>query len=751
MAGDDPNDDPSMHIAPSAITPLYENKTLMCKNNCGYYGNSIQYNGYCSICYRQLNNANRLQLGASAALPPAAAQPTLLNSSLSFDDSSSLINSSHSSYSLEDTNGKNKSGQQSKNQIWNEQTNLSKFSAKQEKRRNSTFKLFRRSKDTPGGSSSSQSSSANLQVATTSSTLVDTVSKVADKAVNLVDQSLANSSIINSFNNSTSSFLSLASSPSSSSLFNDYNSLAEFNNCLNRLVSPSSLQSPTPSNNESNFVFLSNKNDDKVATQSSALTEFEEQFRAAFPQLHQDLMKQLKQFVDKFLDMAYRRKDPNSPLLNNNNKQSEVIQEFYKKIYKYIQTSASIKSFLEKLNLINNNNNGSGSSGLMNDSSRANNSNSESIASNLSEAIMIMVESFVNNQIYDYVFPSIMSEFEEQDMHLQKRIRGFYWITNEMIGTCIDENSIFYRDSYEESLNYIVEMDAKRTSFEKMLCITECSKNIFKAINISANICRNISESSANSLSIISPVDTPSTDEPPRIISLVDDNLNEDKSSNKTSRKNSTVKHSKNKSANRTVASADDFLPAFIYIVLKANPTMLYSNINFITRFAFEKRILQGEHAYHFCSLNAVIAHIENLNANHLNMSQEEFEDYCNGLVDVDSSSNVLKLIQFNLKMLSELKDKQKILRKETIKLQTDMNLFRELMQVKFNACLNNNRDIYTQSIEGFVRKPNVLDDSQDVIKFNSQMATSSTQVLEPMKTSLSLNSIGDNNNNSSK
>ncbi len=66
---------------------------------------------------------------------------------------------------------------------------------------------------------------------------------------------------------------------------------------------------------------------------------------------------------------------------------------------------------------------------------------------------MIMVESYVTNNIYDYVFPVIMSEFEDQDMNLQKRIRDFYWITNEMIGTCIDENSIFYRDSYEEALN----------------------------------------------------------------------------------------------------------------------------------------------------------------------------------------------------------------------------------------------------------------------------------------------------------
>lgn len=135
-----------------------------------------------------------------------------------------------------------------------------------------------------------------------------------------------------------------------------------------------------------------------------------------------------------------------------------------------------------------------------------------------------------------------------------------------------------------------------------------------------------------------------------------------------------------------------------------------------------------------------MIAHIENLNANHLNMSQDEFENYCNGLADADSSGNVLKLIQFNLKMLSELKDKQKIIRKETIKLQTDMSLFRELMHVKFNACLNNNKEKYTKNIEGFVRKPSALDDSQDVMKFNQSGVA--TPALQPVKASESLSSL---------
>jgi hypothetical protein len=113
-------------------------------------------------------------------------------------------------------------------------------------------------------------------------------------------------------------------------------------------------------------------------------------------------------------------------------------------------------------------------------------------------------------------------------------------------------------------------------------------------------------------------------------------------------------------------------------------------------------------------------------------MSEEEFGNYSNGLNDADSVSNVLKLVQFNLKMLSELKDKQRILRKETLKLQTDMGLFRELMQIKFNTCLNYNKEKYTQSIKGFVRKPSVLDDAHDLTQFNQSM--NNLPLLEPVK-----------------
>ncbi|GAA6021439.1 hypothetical protein JCM10207_004734 [Rhodosporidiobolus poonsookiae] len=71
---------------------------------------------------------------------------------------------------------------------------------------------------------------------------------------------------------------------------------------------------------------------------------------------------------------------------------------------------------------------------------------------------------------------------------------------------------------------------------------------------------------------------------------------------------------------------ADTFIPFLIYVVLKANPENLVSNLQYIQRFRNPEK-LSGEGGYYLSSLNAAISFIESLDASSLsNITQAEFE-----------------------------------------------------------------------------------------------------------------------------
>ncbi|KAH7439276.1 hypothetical protein KP509_04G053400 [Ceratopteris richardii] len=87
----------------------------------------------------------------------------------------------------------------------------------------------------------------------------------------------------------------------------------------------------------------------------------------------------------------------------------------------------------------------------------------------------------------------------------------------------------------------------------------------------------------------------------------------------------STVIMNVSLAADETPPGADEFLPVLIYVIIKANPPQLYSNLMFIQRYRHHSRLV-SEAAYFFTNLVSVESFIENLDAASLSMDEKEFQ-----------------------------------------------------------------------------------------------------------------------------
>ncbi|KAI0406799.1 hypothetical protein F4802DRAFT_556144 [Xylaria palmicola] len=76
---------------------------------------------------------------------------------------------------------------------------------------------------------------------------------------------------------------------------------------------------------------------------------------------------------------------------------------------------------------------------------------------------------------------------------------------------------------------------------------------------------------------------------------------------------------------NKSDSSADSFMPFLIYVVLRANPDHLVSNVQYILRFRNQEK-LGGEAGYYLSSLMGAVQFIENMDRTTLTISDEDFE-----------------------------------------------------------------------------------------------------------------------------
>lgn len=210
--------------------------------------------------------------------------------------------------------------------------------------------------------------------------------------------------------------------------------------------------------------------------------------------------------------------------------------------------------------------------------------------------IMEHVEKLVMTRLHKWVFCHDSCDDEQKDLALQKRIRSLNWVTPQMLSVPFpDTNTPATGDPFLPAITAIIEMDAKRAPHDKLACVSKCSQQVFEALSMSNN-------------------------EP---------------------------------------ANADDFLSSLIYVVLKANPPRLHSNMQYVIRFGLPHSLMAGESGYYFTNLSCAVAFIEKLDGPKLNLSAEEFEGYMLGQRAPSVLNRRQQVASEAKQLLEELTDRQ--------------------------------------------------------------------------------------------
>ena len=137
-------------------------------------------------------------------------------------------------------------------------------------------------------------------------------------------------------------------------------------------------------------------------------------------------------------------------------------------------------------------------------------------------------------------------------------------------------------------------------------------------------------------------------------------------------------------------ASADDFLPALIFILIQAAPPFLASNVRYIERFAPADLVNSGESAYYFTNFLGAVNFLENASCDQLkHVTPELFDEMAAECMsrevgfeelrqeEVDSHWDIVKQIGAAAINLEHFNHQQTKLLKSAFELREEINAFR--------------------------------------------------------------------------
>ncbi|KAK7933085.1 hypothetical protein WMY93_003981 [Mugilogobius chulae] len=236
--------------------------------------------------------------------------------------------------------------------------------------------------------------------------------------------------------------------------------------------------------------------------------------------------------------------------------------------------------------------------------------------------VMEHVEKLIMTRLHKWVFCHDSCDDEHKDLTLQRRIRSLNWVTPEMLDVPFPERKTGVTgDPFLPAITAIIEVDAKRAPQDKLSCVSKCCHLIFESLAIS----------------------------------------------------------------NSEPANADDFLSALVYVLLKANPPRLHSNMQYVIRFGLPHSLMAGESGYFFTNLSCAVAFIEKLDASSLNLSPEEFEGYMQHQRAPTAGHRRKHVTKSTQHLLEELKSRQESLDQGVDALSTQLHQWMETVTAQID------------------------------------------------------------------
>ncbi|XP_014272036.1 rab5 GDP/GTP exchange factor isoform X1 [Halyomorpha halys] len=243
------------------------------------------------------------------------------------------------------------------------------------------------------------------------------------------------------------------------------------------------------------------------------------------------------------------------------------------------------------------------------------------LSSEEKEQLIDYAEKYAMTCLYRILFCPATTTDEDKDLYIQKRIRQLNWVSAKHLDCGIDETNTEVHDLVYSSITELLGMDSTKAPQDKLGCVMRCCRKILHLMQ----------------KCIGGPT------------------------------------------------SADDFLPALIFVVLKANPARLKSNINYVTRFCNASKLMSGEGGYYFTNLCCAVSFIENLTYESLNMPEDEFNQYMSGKIIPSGTwesalimCEGMHLINENLSIFGDLRKRHAAIMMEIEALKDEMIKFQD-------------------------------------------------------------------------